>query len=109
MYMWELIVICLLIVLNGAIDMSEMAVVPKRVALHSPERIAAIVAPPMLLISKVAAPLAWFLKIAVDTVLRLLKRDTARDSTVTEDEIKSLITEGTQVGVFIQQEREMIE
>src|SRR3569623_83086 len=83
--------------------------VPKRVALHSPERIAVIVAPPMLLISKVAAPLAWFLKIAVDTVLRLLKRDTARDSTVTEDEIKSLITEGTQGGVFIQQEREMIE
>src|SRR3569623_1985269 len=40
--------------------------VPKRVALHSPERIAVIVAPPMLLISKVAAPLAWFLKIAVD-------------------------------------------
>jgi len=83
--------------------------VPKRVALHSPERIAIIVAGPMMAISKVAAPLVWLLKIAIDAVLRLLKRDAARETAVTEDEVKSLISEGTLAGIFAPQEREMIE
>lgn len=83
--------------------------VPKRLALHNPERIAVIVAPPMLWLSKAAAPLVWFLKVSIDAILRLLKRDMPRENTVTEDEVKSLITEGTQSGIFVPQEREMIE
>ncbi len=83
--------------------------VPKRVALHNPERIAVLAAPPMMWIARAAAPLVWLLKISIDTVLRLLKRDTARDTAVTEDEVKSLITEGTLAGIFVPAEREMIE
>lgn len=83
--------------------------VPKRVALHSPERIAILAAAPMMLISKVAAPLVWLLKLSIDAVLRVLKRDTARETAVTEDEVKSLISEGTLAGIFVPAEREMIE
>lgn len=83
--------------------------VPKRLALHNPERIAVLVARPMLWLSKAAAPLVWLLKLSTDTMLRVLKRDLPRENIVTEDEIKSLITEGTQSGIFVPQEREMIE
>lgn len=83
--------------------------VPKRLALHNPERIAVIVAPVMVWISKAAAPLVSFLKVSIDAVLRTLRLDKPSENTVTEDEVKSLITEGTQSGIFVPQERDMIE
>src|SRR3569623_1918113 len=46
------------------------ALVPKRLALHNPERIAELVAPPMIVLSKVTAPLVWLLRSSIDTVLR---------------------------------------
>ena len=83
--------------------------VPKRIALLAPERVAAAIAPPMRLLSLVAAPAVWVLKISIDAVLKLLGLNGTRESTVTEDEVKSLIAEGTRAGVFVPQEREMIE
>ncbi|MDP2124984.1 MAG: hemolysin family protein [Parvibaculum sp.] len=83
--------------------------VPKRIALLSPERVAALIAPPMRMLSLVAAPAVWILKISTDAVLKALGLNGTRQSTVTEDEVKSLIAEGTRAGVFVPQEREMIE
>ncbi len=83
--------------------------VPKRIALANPERTAALVARPMRLLSRVTAPAVWLLKLSTDTVLRLLGLNGSRGSTVSEDEVKSLIAEGTRAGVFVPQEREMIE
>lgn len=83
--------------------------VPKRFALHNPERIAVVVAPPMIVLSKVTAPLVWLLRTSIDAVLRVVRLGTPRETAITEDEVKSLITEGTQSGVFVPQEREMIE
>ncbi|MBI4774746.1 MAG: HlyC/CorC family transporter [Deltaproteobacteria bacterium] len=83
--------------------------VPKRVALAQPERIASFVAGPMLGLSLVASPAVWVLHISTERILRLLGLTGARETTVTEDEVKSLIAEGTQAGVFAPQEQEMIE
>ncbi|MBN2437454.1 MAG: HlyC/CorC family transporter [Deltaproteobacteria bacterium] len=83
--------------------------VPKRIALAQPERIASFVAGPMRGISLVAAPAVWVLHISTERVLRLLGLAGARETTVTEDEVKSLIAEGTQAGIFVPQEQEMIE
>lgn len=83
--------------------------VPKRVAIAQPERIAAIVARPMWGLSVVAAPAIWALKLSTETVLRIFRLTGVRDSTVTEDEIKSLIAEGTEAGVFAPEEQKMIE
>ena len=83
--------------------------VPKRLALHNPERIAVVVAPPMIVLSKVTAPLVWLMRTSIDAVLRAIRLGTPRETAITEDEVKSLITEGTQSGVFVPQEREMIE
>ncbi|MGH6946072.1 MAG: hemolysin family protein, partial [Kiloniellales bacterium] len=83
--------------------------VPKRAALANPERTAARVARPMRLLSRLAAPAVWLLKVSTEGILRLLGLSRAREASVTEDEVKSLIAEGTRAGIFAPQEREMIE
>ncbi|MDX2221833.1 MAG: hemolysin family protein [Rhodospirillaceae bacterium] len=83
--------------------------VPKRIAMAHPERVAATVARPMKIVSIVAAPAVWLLKISTEAVLRLLKLDQQRPSQVSEDEVRAMIAEGTRIGVFVPQEREMIE
>jgi putative hemolysin len=83
--------------------------VPKRIALTQPERVACLVAGPMRGLSLIAAPAVWVLHVSTETVLRFLGLAGARETTVTEDEVKSLIAEGTQAGVFVPQEQEMIE
>jgi putative hemolysin len=83
--------------------------VPKRFALANPERVAASVAGPMLLLSRIAAPAVWLLKVSTESALRVLGLSGVRETTVTEEEVKSLIAEGAQAGVFAPQERDMIE
>lgn len=83
--------------------------VPKRVAMSNPERIAAIVARAMYFMSQVAAPAVWLLRVSTEALLRLLRVEQGKASTVTEEEVRSLIAEGTQAGVFAPQEKAMIE
>jgi len=83
--------------------------VPKRIALANPERVASLVARRMKLMSHLAAPAVWFLKISTDTVLRFIKLSAARKESAIEDEVKSLVAEGTLAGIFAPQEREMID
>ena len=83
--------------------------VPKRAALVDAERVATLVAGPMRLVSRVAAPVVWLLGVSSDAVLKLLRLPTTREQTVTEEEVKTLIKEGTQTGVFEPAERQMIE
>ncbi|MBN1238168.1 MAG: HlyC/CorC family transporter [Gammaproteobacteria bacterium] len=83
--------------------------VPKRIALRRPERIAAFVAPAMQRIARVAGPAVWLLKASTEGMLRLLGVRGGRDITVTEEEVRSLIAEGTRAGVFVARERDMIE
>lgn len=83
--------------------------VPKRIAMNGPERVASAVALPMHLLSRVAAPAVWLLKTSTEALLRVLSLHESRVATITQEEVKSIIAEGTQTGVFVLQEREMIE
>ena len=83
--------------------------VPKRVALAHAEAIAAAIALPMRTLSTIAAPAVWLLRHSTESMLALLGVTKGRATIVTEDEVKSLIAEGTAAGVFAPQEREMIE
>lgn len=83
--------------------------IPKRVALRNPERVAALIARPMLMLSRIAAPFVWLLGITTDTLLKLLGLAGAREETVTEEEVRSMISEGTQAGIFDPKERDMID
>lgn len=83
--------------------------VPKRLALSSPERTATLVAPPMRLLSWITSPLVRLLSLSTDLVLRLLRVRTTGEQPVTEEEVRLMIEQGTQVGVFEVSEQEMIE
>jgi putative hemolysin len=83
--------------------------VPKRLALRNPERLACFVAPVMRVISIVALPIIWFLRQVTELMLRLFAKPSAEDPRLTEEEVKSLIAEGTEAGVFEQVEKEMLE
>lgn len=83
--------------------------VPKRVALRAPERVAVRIARPMLLLSQIAGPAVWLLGASTDLILRLFGLKGGREETVTEEEVRSLISEGTRAGVFAPQEKKMIE
>ena len=82
--------------------------VPKHLALRAPERIAALVAPTIDLLSRISTPAVWLLETSSRFVLRLLGSEAQPAETVTEEEVRMLIAEGTRTGVFHRQEQEMI-
>lgn len=82
--------------------------VPKQIALRDPERVAAKVAPPMLALSRGAAPLVWLLDRSGKAVLRLFGPKGTANESVTEEEVKSVLAEATTAGILEGQEREMI-
>jgi putative hemolysin len=82
--------------------------VPKHLALRAPERIAAMVAPTIDLLSRISTPAVWLLETSSRFVLRLLGSEAQPTEAVTEEEIRTLIAEGTRTGVFHRQEQEMI-
>lgn len=83
--------------------------VPKRVAMAHAESIAEFVAYPMHWLSRAAWPLVWLLKISTDTTTRLLPMKSAPQSSISDDELRTLIAEGAKEGVFQRREQELIE
>jgi putative hemolysin len=83
--------------------------VPKRVALSNAERLAIFVAPIMRWFAFIMTPLVWMLRGTVELVLKIVPVSAAPQSSVTEDEVRSLIAEATQHGVFMASEKRMIE
>ncbi len=83
--------------------------VPKRFALANRERIACSVAPSMSVLATVAAPITLLLRSSTEAILRLVRSAKDTDPDVTEDEVKSMIAEGTEAGVFEKAEQDIIE
>jgi putative hemolysin len=82
--------------------------VPKHLALRNPEGIACVVAGPMRQLSRIAAPVVWLLDFSTRMVFRLFGGGHVQDSSVTEEEIKSLVAEAATAGVIEGDERRMI-
>ena len=82
--------------------------VPKHLALRAPERVAALVAPVIDLLSRVSTPAVWLLERLEPVRAAPVRQRGAPRETVTEEEVRTLIAEGTRTGVFHQQEQEMI-
>jgi putative hemolysin len=83
--------------------------IPKRLALHSPDKIAAAVAAPMKRLSALTSPLVRLLEGSTNGLLRLFGLRDSSDPPVTEDEIKVMIEQGIRAGVFQEVERDLIE
>ena len=82
---------------------------PKRIGLNYPEGIAKAVAVPMRIVSTVTAPFVWLLTASTDLILDVLKIKPTADGKVTEEEIKAIIKEGTEVGEVQEIEQDIVE
>lgn len=83
--------------------------VPKQMALSHPEKLSLAVAGPIKLIMRIANPLVKLLSASTMIILRLLRIKPAAEQAVTEEEIKLLIAEGAESGVFERAEQKMVE
>ena len=82
--------------------------VPKRIGLSNPEGIAKTMAAPMILLSRLTSPFIALLTFSSDLLLKLL-RIRPNENAVTEEEIKSLIQEGTSGGAIEEIEQEIVQ
>ena len=82
--------------------------VPKRIGLSNPEKIAKAVAKPMRWVSNITFPFIWLLSKSTNLITKILNLK-ASDNAVTEEEIKAIINEGTEQGTLEETEQEIIE
>ncbi len=99
----------LVVLLTTYLSLIIGELVPKRLALTNPERIIGLVAAPMRLLSRLAAPLVRFLDGSTNLVLILLGARASTEPEVTEEEIRVMIAQGTQAGTFEEAERELVD
>jgi putative hemolysin len=83
--------------------------VPKRLAISNPEGIASLVAPFMNALLKVAMPIVQALSSSSEVFLRLLGVKQASSSSISDEEIRLLMGEGTRVGVFTTVEKKLVD
>ncbi len=83
--------------------------VPKRIGMQNPEVLATVLAPPMLLLARATRPLVRFLSLSTETVLRVLGIKKPKEPSITEEEIKVLMEQGAEEGIFERAEQELVE
>ncbi len=81
---------------------------PKQFALRSPEPIAAAVAPIMLMVARIGAPLVWLLDQSTGLVFRAFGLQRESENQVTAEELHLVVAEATTAGVIEENERAMI-
>ena len=82
---------------------------PKRLAMIAPEKIAVSVINPIQVFIVVCRPLAWFINALANMLFRLFKVNTTRDDNITFDDISAVMDAGAQAGVLQKQEHHFIE
>lgn len=82
--------------------------VPKRIGLNAAEKVAKSVAGPMNIVSKITKPIVWVLSESTNAIVRILGIK-EQESKVTEEEIKSMIQEGTEDGEVLPVEQDIVE
>lgn len=99
----------LVVVLTTFVSVVLGELVPKNLALARPEPIAAFVVRPLRIFAIVFSPVVRLLSATTDLIVRLLGGKASDEPAVTEEEVKVLIAQGNEEGVFEDREREMVE
>jgi putative hemolysin len=83
--------------------------IPKQIGLLKAERLAKAVAGPMNVFASFTHPIVWALNKISNLFFRIFNIKKSKDDAVTEEEIKTLIVEGTEAGTIDEAEQEIIE
>lgn len=98
----------LVVLIIGFVQLVLGELVPKRIGMSNPEAIARVMVAPMNILSKITSPFIWLLSQCSDLIFKLLGIQ-ASDSSVTEEEIKSIIQEGATGGAIDEIEQEIVQ
>ena len=100
-------VIIVIIVTFLSIIFGEL--LPKRIAMIKAEKIARRTAKAMYFLSRVTLPIVWLLTAVTNLIFKIFNIRQSDDNKVTEDEIKAMVTEGSEHGAIEEEEKEIIE
>jgi putative hemolysin len=81
---------------------------PKAIALRNPERMAALVARPITVLSRLSRPLVRVLTASTNAVLAMLRVQPPAEPVVSEEELRYLLREGAARGIFEKREEELV-
>ncbi|MFN2305103.1 MAG: hemolysin family protein [Anaerolineales bacterium] len=82
--------------------------IPKRLAVSKPENVVITLSPVIRSLTRIFRPLTKFLSVSTNFGIKLLRIDTEAGPIITEDEIKSYLEQGRDIGVIEESEREMV-
>ncbi|AYN01996.1 hemolysin family protein [Chryseobacterium sp. 3008163] len=82
--------------------------IPKRLGMKFPERISIFIAKPMYWVSALASPFVWLLTVTNVGILKLFGIKNDKKESVTEEEIKSIIKEGSEGGIIEEKEHDIL-
>lgn len=82
--------------------------VPKRIAQFNAEGIARLMAGPISVLAKLSRPFVYLLSVSTDGILRLMGKKELSSANLTEEDIHSMLAEGSQAGLIEKQEHEMV-
>lgn len=83
--------------------------IPKRIGMINPERVALAVIEPVLLSIKLFKPLAWIINGLANLIFRIFKINMVREENITFDDVSAVVDAGAQAGVLLKQEHHFIE
>src|SRR5882724_3955002 len=83
--------------------------IPKQIGLLRAERIVKLVAGPMNAFAAITHPIVWMLNKISHLFFTIFNIKRLKDDAVTEEEIKTMITEGAEAGTIDEAEQEIIE
>jgi putative hemolysin len=104
----ETLSLTLMVVLLTYVSLILGELVPKRLALTHPERVAVLIARPMQILATVGRPIVYLLSVSTDSLLRLCGVRYSKRPGVTVEEIRVMLEQGAEEGVVEPAEHEMV-
>lgn len=83
-------------------------IIPKSIALNLSDKIAAIISRPMDLFTKLFFPFIWFFDSTSSLFLKIFKLNKFETPPITNEEIKELMGQGAEAGVFHESEKKLV-
>ncbi len=100
--------IFLVVILTTYLSLIVAELTPKRIALNRPEEIASLIAPPMGILAKIAHPLVVLLDKSSAWLTRVLGMRPSDAPAVTDEEVRIMLQQGAQLGIFEPIEEEIV-
>lgn len=104
----EVVSVALVVLLLTYLTLVLGELVPKQIALHKSERIAAAIASPMSALTRIGAPLVFVLSKSAELILRILGQGPSNEPAVTEEDVRIMLEQAADLGVFEPMEEEIV-